>query len=567
MAYSIQRAVSDGTLKRVVISIKYFDKTDLTVYVNDVYAPVGVLWDWDGSDVLFKANVQNGYEVKIVRKTKFNEPYHIFDKGAMFKDSTIDDNFNQMLFLAQETSEGATATDFYQDLNLHGYRLTKVGQAIDDYDAVPFSQYKADANGAYQSRVAAEAARVAAIAAQASANSSASAASTSASSATASATAAANSATSAATSAANAKASENVVTPLVQQVTKAAADAAQASADAKQAVTDVKSLGAVPLGTVILWALSSAIPAGYLELNGAAFNTTDYPDLAALIPSGVLPDWRDRYVKMAGTETVGSMAAGAMPSHTHSLTTDGAHTHGINDPGHSHTVANDVPSSAGSFNGTAANHGTSNYTPITTLSSGTGISVQSGGSHTHTIGSTGSGTKVEVDRVVAIYIIKAAGKVSDEGLAQVTGIRADVEALKTSKADASNVYQKAEVFTKAETNTQINSAVTSGTSGMVKSVNGAYPDASGNVTISVSGFVAKDQGANNVGSYALLSFTTSGSNVGTNETRAGSQLTFCSVANGGTIYISAGPSGTWRLCGFVGNSPGNPNASLWQRIA
>jgi hypothetical protein len=235
MAYSIQRAVSDGTLKRVVINIKYFDKTDLSVYVADILNPVGTTWNWDGNDILFTTAVTNGLEVKVARKTKFNEPYHIFDKGAMFKDSTIDDNFNQMLFLAQETAEGATQTDFYQDLNFHGYRLTKVGQAIDDYDAVPLLQYKADASGAYQARVAAEASRVAALASQNAAATSEANALSSKNSATASQTAAATSAANASTSEANAASSASAALTSKNSAAASASAAATSAANAQAA--------------------------------------------------------------------------------------------------------------------------------------------------------------------------------------------------------------------------------------------------------------------------------------------------------------------------------------------
>lgn len=159
MSFSIQRAVSDGTLDTIVLSIEYFDQTDISVYVDDVLLPDGTYtWAWDGLDIKITPAVANGSEVLVRRTTKFDDMYHNFDDGAVFNDTTMDDNFRQLLFIFQEGVEGLTATDFYANLNLHGYRLRKVGNAVEPDDAVPYSQYIADALGAGQFRLLAEAA-------------------------------------------------------------------------------------------------------------------------------------------------------------------------------------------------------------------------------------------------------------------------------------------------------------------------------------------------------------------------------------------------------------------------
>lgn len=167
MAYSLQQVVSDGSLNRITVSIDYIDKANISVFVDDILLPDGTYtWVWDGGDVVITPNVANASIVVVKRSTKFDLPYHDFSAGAVFKDSSIDENFRQMLFIAQEAAEGATATDFYQDLNFHGYRLTKVGNAVADDDAVPFAQYRADTLGAFQQRTLAETARNQAVAAQ-----------------------------------------------------------------------------------------------------------------------------------------------------------------------------------------------------------------------------------------------------------------------------------------------------------------------------------------------------------------------------------------------------------------
>lgn len=52
----------------------------------------------------------------------------------------------------------------------------------------------------------------------------------------------------------------------------------------------------LPVGVPIPWPLSNA-PAGWLKYNGAAFDKTQYPKLAAVYPAGVLPDLRGEFIR------------------------------------------------------------------------------------------------------------------------------------------------------------------------------------------------------------------------------------------------------------------------------
>ena len=109
-------------------------------------------------------------------------------------------------------------------------------------------------------------------------------------------------------------------------------------------------------------------------------------------------------------ETGGSKDA-IVVSHTHTVTTtgttasSGAHTHTINDPGHTHNAYQ-----AGSGSGNGAGGSTSYYA---TSSSTTGISINSGGAHTHdltlssTAASTGSsGTNANLQPYVVVRMWK-----------------------------------------------------------------------------------------------------------------------------------------------------------------
>ena len=165
MVYSIQREVSDGTLQTLTLRITYFKKTHISVYVDDKLADGSAgrySWVWDGDRIRLNAVVPVGIEVMIRRKTPMDTPFHNFRQGAVFKDVTMDENFIQQLYINQENVEGLSATDFYSDLDLHNYRMKNVGTAISDADAVSLGQYRADALGANQYRILAEASKVAA---------------------------------------------------------------------------------------------------------------------------------------------------------------------------------------------------------------------------------------------------------------------------------------------------------------------------------------------------------------------------------------------------------------------
>ncbi|MDU4353040.1 tail fiber protein [Phytobacter diazotrophicus] len=64
----------------------------------------------------------------------------------------------------------------------------------------------------------------------------------------------------------------------------------------KTTITTALSPFILPVGAIVLWG-NAMPPSGWLELNGQAFNTGENPELAALYPSGRVPDWRGRFVR------------------------------------------------------------------------------------------------------------------------------------------------------------------------------------------------------------------------------------------------------------------------------
>lgn len=124
MANSTQSVISDGTLSLLDVSISYLDRSSIEVLFNgvaDVYP-----WSWVGATqatIAFSPPVPIGVEVRLRRVTNVDKVRHEFDRGAEFSEATLDENFQQILQVAQEFQEGAKVTDIYNDLNMHGYRI------------------------------------------------------------------------------------------------------------------------------------------------------------------------------------------------------------------------------------------------------------------------------------------------------------------------------------------------------------------------------------------------------------------------------------------------------------
>ncbi|QDH84553.1 putative tail fiber protein [Achromobacter phage vB_AxyP_19-32_Axy21] len=167
MANSVQRVVSDGTLQRIDLSIKYLQRADIHVIYDgiEVFPP---MWQWvqGVSAIEFSRPVDQGIEVLIRRVTRADRAMHVFGRDEMggnaaFTSETVDTNFRQALMLAQESQEG-TLTDLYTDLNMHGYRIRNVGPAVTDADIATLGQIKGQVTAAEAASVSAQSSAAAA---------------------------------------------------------------------------------------------------------------------------------------------------------------------------------------------------------------------------------------------------------------------------------------------------------------------------------------------------------------------------------------------------------------------
>lgn len=138
--YSVQVQVSDGTLTSVNVSIEYFAREDISVYRNLETTPLvlGSDWRWNTDkriDLLTDVPVPAGESITLRRNTNKERAYNIYDGGAAFSRATLDENFRQMVYLAQEFTEGNGLAGLFFPLDMHGFRITNLGNPVFSADA------------------------------------------------------------------------------------------------------------------------------------------------------------------------------------------------------------------------------------------------------------------------------------------------------------------------------------------------------------------------------------------------------------------------------------------------
>lgn len=187
-----------------------------------------------------------------------------------------------------------------------------------------------------------------------------------------------------------------------------------------------------PVGCIISYAGNTA-PPGWLICNGSEISKNTYSTLFSIIGNNygisqnsnnfVLPNLMNKFSlgksetnnlgDIGGNENI-TLSENQLPSHSHTgtTTTNGSHTHSINDPGHTHTqttINDDFNNSGNNPPGFQADSAGS-MTWYNINNSTTGISINENGSHNHTFTTnmTGLGSSINIINpyIVLNYIIK-----------------------------------------------------------------------------------------------------------------------------------------------------------------
>lgn len=109
--YSIQKMVSDGTLSTITLGIQYLQRNDIYMRIAGEEtpqsgAPSGYTWYFvDNTTLKILPVVPNGVEVVVYRRTDVDAMYNVYSQNAQFDEATIDENNQQLLYIAQEYLE------------------------------------------------------------------------------------------------------------------------------------------------------------------------------------------------------------------------------------------------------------------------------------------------------------------------------------------------------------------------------------------------------------------------------------------------------------------------------
>src|SRR5690625_1106558 len=139
MYYSIQTAVSDGSLEELDLTIQYSDKDAVHVYFDGVEDALG--WEWAPAPdhrILFDNPVPSGVEVKIQRESDLSTVPNVYgsDEGgvgyAEFNADTIDENFKQTLLASQENIDATKiSTELSEEaIQIAEQALSTAGEAV-----------------------------------------------------------------------------------------------------------------------------------------------------------------------------------------------------------------------------------------------------------------------------------------------------------------------------------------------------------------------------------------------------------------------------------------------------
>ncbi len=148
--YSIQKMVSNGTLSTIALGIQYLQRNDIYIRIAGEEtpqsgAPSGYTWSFINNTTLkILPVVPNGVEVVVYRRTDVDAMYNIYSQNAQFDEATIDENNQQLLYIAQEYLEqglpgaGVDTLEYVRDDgSFTYYRLRRTDGSYSEEFTVP----------------------------------------------------------------------------------------------------------------------------------------------------------------------------------------------------------------------------------------------------------------------------------------------------------------------------------------------------------------------------------------------------------------------------------------------
>lgn len=163
MSYSTQTVTAPNggvPLSQINLSFNYLDRDEIDVYINDALLSRSA-WHFNSDTQIELNNGLNNSEVILVKRTTdLSALRHQYSQGAAFRADTLDESLKQVLHIAQEATESNMSGDFFNNINMNSHQIYNLDTNVTDPTAaLTLSQYQADAQGAYQAKLAAESAK------------------------------------------------------------------------------------------------------------------------------------------------------------------------------------------------------------------------------------------------------------------------------------------------------------------------------------------------------------------------------------------------------------------------
>lgn len=132
MAFSYQEETATSGQTDILINIAYFDEVDIHLLVDNEYKPFTWL---SRTKIKVETPFVGSERIRVIRKTDESRLRVLFSEGAAFTRVNLDEVNTQLLYLAQEAVEGNRLTDFFFSFDMHGNRITSLGDPVDPKDA------------------------------------------------------------------------------------------------------------------------------------------------------------------------------------------------------------------------------------------------------------------------------------------------------------------------------------------------------------------------------------------------------------------------------------------------